>query len=279
MKAPGTALVTGATGGIGRWIALGLAEAGHPVVLVGRNRERGEGVRSWIAAKVPSARTELVLLDLSSIAETRNLGRRIASEHGDLSLLVLNAGTFTARRQVTPEGHERVLATNHLSPFVLMRELEEVLRVNAPARIVTVGSNSSDRASIDPGNLELTRGWNMLRAYARSKLAVTMATFDAARRLQGTGVTANVVHPGAVATNLIRTPGIIGLSWRMLAPFFRSEEEGAVTPLHMALSPTLREATGLYLKDRRAVPPNPRALDPALVSRVCFETERLIGRS
>ncbi|WP_161992570.1 SDR family NAD(P)-dependent oxidoreductase [Aureimonas leprariae] len=274
-----TAVVTGGTGGIGRFVALGLARAGYHVVVVGRDPAKGEAVLARIAREAPEGSAELELVDLSSLAATRDLGRRVASSHPNLSLLVLNAGIFAARREETDEGHERVLAVNHLAPFVLLRELAATLRANAPARIVTVGSSSSDRASIDPDDLELRRGWNMVSAYSRSKLGVMMTTFEWARRLEASGVTANVAHPGAVATGLVRTPGVIGLAWRGLAAFFRTEEEGAETPLHLCLAPDLAAVSGRYFKDRRVVRPNRRAEDPALLARVWAATERLVGPS
>ncbi len=274
---PGVAVVTGATGGIGRWIALGLAQAGHHVVLVGRDAERAAAAQGWISAQVPGASTETMLADLSSMAATRALGARILERHSSLDLLVNNAGIFRARRAETAEGHEMVLAVNHLSPVLLTRILEPALRAGGPSRIVTVGSSTSDRARIAPDNLELKRGWNMTRAYGQSKLAVMMATFEIARQLAGSGVTANVVHPGTVATGLIRTPGVIGLAWRIMGRFTLTEEQGAATPLRVALAPELRAASGQYFKAAGAVTPNRLALDAALRAEVWRATLRLLG--
>lgn len=269
-------VVTGATGGIGRWIALGMARAGHRVILVGRNRARGDAARAWIAQQVPAAETELEIADLSLLAETRALAVRIAARHTKLAVLINNAGIFEARQITTAEGHDRVLATNLLSPFVLTRALLPLLIGGAPARIVNVGSSTSDRARVDPDNLVLGRHWGMQRAYAQSKLALMMVTFAQARRLEGTGVTANIVHPGLVATGLVKSGGVIGLVWRALAlTAALSEEQGADTPLHAALAPEFATASGLYLKERRAVPPNPQARDRLQVERVWRSTERL----
>ena len=275
MSGPRTAVVTGATSGIGRWIALGLARAGVRLVLPSRSEAGGTAVRDWLLAQVPTAEIELVAADLSSMASTMAAARTIRAQHPTLSLLVNNAGVFRARRERTPEGHDLVLAVNHLAPFVLMRELRPALLAGSPARIVTVGSSTSDSAGIDADDLELKRGWTMTRAYGRSKLAVMMATFETARRLEGTGVTANVVHPGMVATNLIRSGGPIGLVWRALRPWVRTEEQGADTPLHACLAPDLGRVTGRYFKDRQMVAPNKRALDPELTRRVWEATERL----
>ena len=144
------AVVTGASGGIGRYIALGLAQAGKHVVMVVRDPSRGWAAQSWIVQQVPGAKTEIMLADLSSMAATRHLAQDILERHSRLSILVNNAGIFSARREVTSEGHERVLATNYLSPFVLTNTLEPALRAAGNARIVTIGSDRSDKTDIDP---------------------------------------------------------------------------------------------------------------------------------
>jgi NAD(P)-dependent dehydrogenase (short-subunit alcohol dehydrogenase family) len=162
-----------------------------------------------------------------------------------------------------------------LSPFVLARALLPALKEGAPSRIVTVGSSTSDTARLDPDRLELGPQWTMVKAYGQSKLAAMMMTFAFARHLAGTGVVANVVHPGLVASGLVRTPGIIGLVWRCMAPFALSEEQGADTPLAAALAPEFANVSGVYLKSRRAVPPNRQALDPAQVERVWAATQQL----
>lgn len=269
-------VVTGAAGGIGKWIALGLAQAGAGVVMVGRDAARGQAAQEWILGQVAGCQVDLMIADLASLAATAALGREIASRYGRVDVLVLNAGTFLSRREVTAEGHEKVLAVNHLSPFVLIRELEGSLRAAAPSRIVTVGSSTSDHAKVDPQNLELTQGWSMVRAYSQSKLAVMMTTFLWAQRLKEGGVTANVVHPGFVGSGLVRTPGVIGLAWRLIKPFALSEQAGAVTPLYAALAADQAGTTGKYFKDSKIVAPNPLAENAALCAQVWQATERLV---
>jgi NAD(P)-dependent dehydrogenase (short-subunit alcohol dehydrogenase family) len=225
---------------------------------------------------VPASSTDLRLADLRSLHGTHRLGLEIAAAHPRLGVLVNNAGMFAARRQVTAEGHEAVLAVNHLAPFVLTDALEGALRAGAPSRIINVGSSTADRARLDPDDLELTRRWGMVRAYSRSKLAMMMATFARAEHLRGSGVVANVVHPGAVASGLIREGGPIGAAWRLMAPFQLTEEQGADMPLHAALAPEWAGITGTYVKGRVAVRPNPRALDAALVGKVDAITRALV---
>ena len=273
----GTAVVTGATSGIGFHVASGLVLRGFRTVLVGRDTERGAAALAAIRGQHPGADVSLELADLSSLAETRALATRIAARHPSLSVLVNNAGAFRARRAHTEEGHDLVLATNHLSPFVLTEALLPALQAGAPSRIVTVGSSTSDSAALDLGNIALTRGWTMTRAYGRSKLLQMMTTFHLAERLRGMGVTANVVHPGTVATGLVRSGGIIGLAWRVMALTSRTPEQGADTPLHVATAPDLADASGLYFKDRRPVPPNPLAQDPALLRAAWDATAALVA--
>ncbi len=272
-------VVTGATGGIGRWIALGLARAGHTVILLGRDRARGEATLAWIATRVPDASLDLMVTDLSSAAATRLAAMMIDARYPVIDTLVNNAGIFRSRREVTEEGHDSVMATNHLSAFILTRALIPSLRaaaqVSGSARIVNIGSSTSDRARISPDDLECERHWSKLHAYSQSKLAMMMATFGWARRLQGTGVVANIVHPGAVASNLVRSGGLPGVAWRIMAPFIATEEQGADSPLHVALAPEFGSLTGVYVKRRAVVRPNRLALDATLVDRVWTATETL----
>ena len=268
-------IITGATGGIGRHIALGLAQAGHDLLLVARDPARGAAAKAWIEGQVAGAQVEVCVADLSLVAAAAWVGAAVASARRPVDVLVNNAGVFAARREVTAEGHERVLAVNHLAPFVLTGALLPVL--GAGARVVHIGSSTSDRARIYPDDLEGVRRWGLVHTYGQSKLALLMATRVMAARLAGAGVTANVVHPGAVATGLVRAGGAIGLAWRAMAPFLRSEAQGADSPLHVALSTEFAGVSGAYVKRRRVVRPNRRALDDALCARVWAATEALTG--
>ena len=198
-----------------------------------------------------------------------------------MDVLVNNAGIFMPRREETPEGHELVLAVNHLAPFVLTRALLPALRraaaARGQARIVNIGSSTSDRARIYPDDLEGRRRWGLVHTYGQSKLALLIATCGWAERLRGSGITANIVHPGAVATGLVRARGPIGLVWNAMAPFLLTEEQGADTPLHVATSPDFTGVTGAYVKKRRVVAPNRRALNPALAAQVWEATGALTG--
>lgn len=266
--APRHAVVTGATSGIGRWIARGLAEAGFSLSLIARDPSRAEAARDWIMAAVPGAAIDLFLADLSSLAETRSAGAAIMRAHPQIARLVNNAGLLSPKREMTDEGHEKTLATNLLSPLALTEALLPALRAGAPARVVMIGSSSADRAAIDPEDLDLEHGWRMSRAYARSKLGLLIMSRIWATRLTGRGITLNTVHPGLVATRIVRHGGVDGLAWRLMAPFSLRPEQGATTPLYACLAPDLADRTGLYLKREREAAPNVRVFDTALTARV-----------
>ena len=269
------AVITGATGGIGSWIALGLVDAGYRLFVIGRDPVRLAATQDWIRSRIPDGIVETVTADLSLLSETRAAAATVLAHTQSIALLVNNAGTLSPRRVVTREGHERTLAVNHLAPFVLTRSLLPALQHGGRARIIDIGSSTSDKARIDPDDLELVRNWRMVRAYSQSKLALLMTSLSLARQLEGTGVTVNVVHPGTVATGLVRNPGVVGLAWRLMAPFVLSERQGADTPLHAALSETCEGLTGCYLKQRQPVRPNRLVLDRQLTRRVLAATEAL----
>jgi NAD(P)-dependent dehydrogenase (short-subunit alcohol dehydrogenase family) len=272
-----TAVLTGATSGIGRWIAVGLAQAGYRLTIVARDADRAAATTAWITGRVPGAALDVRLADLSLLSETRAVAAAILRDTPRLDLLVNNAGVLSSMQEITAEGHERVLATNLLSPLALTEALLPALQAAGAARVVMVGSSSSDRARIDPDNLELSRGWKMVRAYSQSKLALLMTSLVLAQRLEGSGITVNVVHPGLVATDIVRHGGIVGLAWKLMAPFSLTPEQGAETPLYASLSPEMAGKTGLYLKRCRPAAPNPLVRDTALVARVEAATRHLLS--
>ena len=277
-RARPVAVVTGATGDIGRHVVAGVLAAGMRVVAIGRDAGRLAALR----ASLPDAgdTLELAVHDLSLVGASRQAGDAIAARERAVAVLVNNAGIFTTRRGETAEGHERVLATNHLSPFALTAALLPALERHGAARIVNVGSIIAERARLDrggdPGSWELRRGWSGPRAYARSKLLLAAATFGWAERLRGRGVTANVVHPGSVATGLVRDGVLAPLAWGLMKPFLLTPAQGAEAPLHLALSPGWAGRTGRYTRRMTEAPPGALALDPALIDRVWASTKRIV---
>jgi NAD(P)-dependent dehydrogenase (short-subunit alcohol dehydrogenase family) len=271
------ALVTGATSGLGVWTVLGLVRAGYRVIAVGRDQGKCDSLRSRIERETASPRLDCAVADLALMSEVRRLSRRILDREGKLDVLVNNAGLLATTRSLTAEGHESTLAVNHLAPFLLTRELLPALRAAPSARIVNVGSAASDRARLDLDDLQGSKRWSMYGAYAQSKLAMMSATFELARRIGPDGPTANVVHPGTVATAICRE-GVAGRIWSLLRPFMLSPEKGAGPTLFLASDSDLTTVTGTYFKrfDRSA--PNPAANDAALAGRLWSVTEELVDR-
>jgi NAD(P)-dependent dehydrogenase (short-subunit alcohol dehydrogenase family) len=194
-------MVTGANSGMGKEISLGLARMGATLTMVSRDRERGESARDDVQSKTGNPKIELLTADLSSQQSTRQLVREFESRHDRLHVLVNNAGMSLPKRQETVDGLETVFATNHLGPFLLTNLLIPLLTASAPSRIVTVSSAAHAMGKIDFGDLQSTH-YNEIRSYNQTKLANVLFTYELARRLDGTGVTANAVEPGFVKTNL-----------------------------------------------------------------------------
>jgi NAD(P)-dependent dehydrogenase (short-subunit alcohol dehydrogenase family) len=272
-----TALLTGATSGIGQWTALGLAKAGFRVIAVGRDATRARQLAVWVRGKHGSAEIETTLADLSLMAEVRRLAADVKARAPQLDLLVNNAGLMRKHRIETREGHELTLAVNHLAPFLLTRELLPLLA--SAARIVNVGSSSSDKAQIDPNDLEWKmRPWSMYKAYGQSKLALMLTSFELARRL-GQTPTVNVVHPGTVGTRIGNLGGGLGVARALMKPVLLTPEAGAQTTLHVATNPALASVTGRYFKKSAPAEPNPLGIDQGLAATVWARTEALLGLS
>ncbi len=241
-----TCVVTGATGGIGKATAVALAEMGARIVLVARDSTRGDLAAAEIKAKSGNGEVEVVRADLSSLDSVRNLAAEIGQRYPKLHVLVNNAGGVNMRRRTTVDGLELTFATNHLSHFLLTNLLMPLLKLSAPARIITVSSHAHRRGHIDFDDLQAERHYRGVAAYGQSKLANILFTYELARRLVGTQVTANCLHPGVVATSFGRGPGWLGLTVRLLAPFLLSAEEGARTSVYLCSSPHVEGASGKY---------------------------------
>ncbi len=268
------AVVTGASSGIGQWVARGLLEQSYTVLLVCRDAGRGAAAQSWLAQAVPNGVTVLLPADLSRQAEVRRVAAAIQQRTGKLALLVNNAGCFSPRFALTEDGIETTLAVNYLAPFLLTQELLPLLQAYgtaaAPARIVNVGSASADHARFSLERIRTPRPRLMLSAYAESKLALQMYSNEEARRQAGRNVVVNCVHPGMVATRIGLVGGLTSLFWRCLMPFVLTPEKGARCPLTVATAPEWATRTGLYAKRGKPARPNPRALD-ATSAKALFE--------
>lgn len=264
-----TAVVTGATSGIGKAAAEGLARLGARVVIVARDPSRGEAAR---AALGPDA--GLVLADLSRPAEVRRGAGEIAATCPRVDLLLNNAGAFFRERHVTPDGLEATFATNHLAYFLLTNLLLGRLAAAGTARVVNVASEAHRGARLKFDDLEMAAGYSGFKAYGKSKLMNVLFTYELARRAPA-GVTANAVHPGVVATGIVRdTPGPIRFLWGLV---FKSAERGARTSLHVCASPALEGVTGKYFEDCRERRSSPESYDEDAARRLWEVSESRTG--
>ena len=269
------ALVTGATGGIGLATATGLARAGFRLILVGRDAARLDAARRAVAKDAGSAQVETELADFTALAAVRRLAERVLATQARLDLLVNNAGLITPRLELSEDGYE---LTNHLAPFLLTNILLDRVRAGAPARIVTVASQAHRGARLDPETLAGPDDWTPLKAYGRSKLCNILFTRALARRLDGRQVMAACLHPGVVATSIgDRAGSITGWGWRLVKPFLLTPEKGAATTIHLATTPDAAAFHGAYVVARKAVQPDPAALDDELGERVWAASARLAG--
>jgi retinol dehydrogenase-14 len=199
-----TILITGSTDGIGRQAALELAALGSRVIVHGRNASRGRTVVEEIQTATGNQNVDLIIADLSSQKQVRQLAAEVLKRYDRLHVLVNNAGVFMNERQVTEDGLETTFAVNHLAPFLLTNLLLDLLKKSAPSRVVTVSSVVHTRGKIDFDNLQAEKRFGSYSAYALSKLANVLFTYQLARLLEGTGVTVNCLHPGVVGTKLLR---------------------------------------------------------------------------
>lgn len=273
-----TAVVTGANSGIGLETARGLVRQGFHVVLVCRNAERAAAAKADIDASVAGASTEIVLCDLGLQADVRRAGAELMDRLDRLDVLVNNAGITIRTRAETAEGHDVMLAVNHLGPFLLTNLLLPLLQASAPARIVNVASDAHKFGKLRLDDLEATRGYGLLGLprYGETKLMNILFTRGLARRLDGRGVTASCVHPGGVRTSLGAPPRLIGAA---IGLFLKTPEVGARTSLAAATDPAFATTTGAYFV--KGEPANHKlsgaARDDAMGERLWVRSAELVG--
>ena len=270
--------VTGASSGIGRATALGLAARGAKVVLICRSESRSESRSAAVLEEIRrtgTGRATLLVADLASQRQVRAVAAAYRERFDRLDVLVNNAGIAGARsRQVTEDGLERTIAVNHLAPFLLTSLLLDRLRASAPARVVTVSSAAHRFYPIDLDDLQGERRYSSFGAYCRSKRANVLFTHELARRLERRGVTANCLHPGVVATGMFRDMP----RWLRVVlgrPFLRTPEQGADPVLHLATAPDLADVTGCYFVRRRPARPSRASRDADAARRLWAASEAL----
>ncbi len=270
-------MVTGANAGIGKVTALELARMGATVIMVCRNREKGEAAAAEIMSKTGNRSVHLLVGDVSSQKEVREVAAQFKDRFDSLHVLVNNAGGLVPTRQLSADGIEKTFATNHLGYFLLTNLLLDLLVKSAPSRIVNVSSDLHRFAKLDFSNLQSERKYAQFQAYALSKLANVLFTYELARRLDGKRVTVNCVHPGGVNSNFYNNSG---RRMRFYSKFFgwtmRSPEKGAETIIYLASSPEVEGISGKYFKDKKAVSSSKLSMDRENARRLWEVSEEMV---
>ena len=274
------ALVTGATAGIGLITAEALARMGATVVIVSRSEEKCRNVVAQIQANTGNMRVEYIAGDLSAMAQVRAVAAEFLRRYDRLHILVNNAGAFINDRQVSADGYEMTFALNHLNYFYLTQLLQDTLIASAPARIVNVSSDAHRGGKINFDDLMSEKSYSGFGVYSMTKLANVLFTNELAQRLEGSGVTANSLHPGFVATNFGKNNGgIVGLFMPVVQIFAINPEKGAETSIHLAASPDVEGVTGKYFTKKMPVQPAKAALDVSVQRRLWEVSETLIAQT
>jgi NAD(P)-dependent dehydrogenase (short-subunit alcohol dehydrogenase family) len=271
-------VVTGANSGIGKATAKGLVRLGGHVVMVCRDPERGRDAQAEIQAVAQKAHpshedaVDLYIADLAMQDEVYRLGETLRADYDRLDVLINNAGVFLSEREETPDDLETTFAVNHLAPFLLTHLVLPLLKETAgrvgEARVVTVSSEAHRGTSLDFDDLNAEDSYGMVQAYGQSKLANILFTHELARRLRDTGVTANCVHPGVVATSMWEGSDWLSRVMRLFTWLYKNPEEGAENVLYLAASRELDEVTGQYFKETECVNPSPEAYDEKAAGRL-----------
>jgi len=272
-------LITGGTGGIGKATSIGLARLGARIGITGRDRARAEQAAADIRTASGNPAVDAFAADMTSQAEVRRLAVAVLAAYPRLDVLVNNVGGFWAHRHLTADGLERTFALNYLAPFLLTSLLLDRLTSSAPARVVTVSSGAQAMGRIAFDDLQGTRNYSGQRAYSQSKLASVMFTNELARRLAGTGVTANCLHPGVVRTNFgsedqARFFAVIS---RVTLPLLKTPAQGAQTAIYLASSPDMDGITGQFFANRKLKTANKAAYDTDLTARLWQVSADLVG--
>ena len=262
-------LVTGATNGIGKATTQALAQMGATVVIVGRNAPKTAQLVEEIRAASGNNKVDSLLADLSSQAEVRRLANEFKSKYSHLHVLLNNAGAVFMQRQLSVDGIEMTFALNHLAPFLLTNLLLDMIKASAPARIINVSSDAHATGKIEFEDLQGEQNYSP-RVYENSKLANILFTMELARRLEGSGVIVNALHPGFASTGFGKNnPGFLMKIIRAVVPLIaRSPEKGAETPIYLASSPDVEGITGKYFVDREAIQPASQATDMAVARKL-----------
>ena len=270
-----TAIITGASSGIGRVTALALAAEGTSLVLPVRNMEKGEAVKQEVIKKTENTAVDLMPIDMASFDSIRRFAEQFKEKHDELHLLINNAGTWETKKRLTEDGIEMNFAVNHLAPFLLTNLLLDTIVASAPARIVNVSSAAHKQATMNVDDLEGKQRWSSMRSYSQSKLANIFFTRYLARELDGSGVTVNCLHPGVVSTALFDK--MSGFMRRLFGLFMISPEKGAETTIYLATSPGVEGVSGAYFAKKKQAKTSRHAKDMAVAEKLWKVSKNYCG--
>jgi NAD(P)-dependent dehydrogenase (short-subunit alcohol dehydrogenase family) len=275
-----TALITGATAGIGKVTAMALARLNYQIVIVGRNAEKTQQCVEEIKKETANPHIHYLLGDLSNLDDARRIAQEFDQQYENLHLLINNAGCVYYKRQETKEGYEKTLVTNHLSHFLITNLLLDKIKKSSPARIINVSSDSHLGGKWNPDDIHLTKKYKVLWAYGNSKLYNVLFTRYLANQLKDAGVTVNCLHPGVVQTKIgtKNTNLVGGVFWNLYAAIFGiSEEKGAQTTIYLATSPEVDRVTGKYFVKCKEAPSSPISNDPKVAEDLWKLSKKMVN--
>ncbi len=272
-------IVTGSNSGIGKETAFALAEMGATVVMAVRDADKGESARAEILEQTGNTKTDLMICDVACLESIRQFAKEFTEKYDRLDVLINNAGCTIHKRQVTIDGFERTLAVNYLGPFFLTHELLPILKSSAPSRVINLTSGIHFRAKVDFDDLQNECKYRAMDAYGAAKLMVVMYTYELARRLEGTGVSVNAVHPGFAATSMGSNMGALRykIMFKIVRPLQISAKKGAETSVCVATSPELEGVTGKYFAKSKEQLSSELSYDEEAQKRLWAVTEELLG--
>lgn len=272
-------VITGANSGVGKAISIELAKTGALIVMLCRSKERGIKALQEVRVLSGNDSVELMLCNLGSLKSVRDFCKEFKTKYKKLNVLINNAGVTLPGYHQTVDGYELHFGVNHLGHFLLTNELLDLIIASAPARIINVASGAHKIGKIYFEDVNIMKNYTFWRAYAQSKLANILFTYELAEKLKGTGVTANCLHPGAVATNMgiNRDTGFGTTITRMLKPFFQTPEKGAETAIYLATSNEIEGVTGKYFYRKRPVPSSKRSYDKVEAKKLWDLSKKMVG--
>ena len=273
-----TVLVTGATSGMGMVIALALAENGAAVIVHGRNAKKAEDAVKEIKEKTGNPSIYFLVADFSKLEDVRKLAADVKKNFERLDVLINNAGAVFGKRTISADGHELTFQVNYLCHFLLTNLLLDLLKKSAPSRVVNISSGLHERGRIDFEDLNMNKKYNPNKAYANSKLANVLFTYELAKRLEGTGITVNVSNPGMAKTHLgYDSGGLTSFSKKFIDLFGKSAEKGAETTIFLATSPEVETISGKYFEDKKVEQTSEITYDSSTAAKLWKVSMELTG--